>query len=76
MALNVQYCSNASEIIDNADNTYIRVFMSPEIPGKAELPYFPAAYYEGGVWPEGDSGIAVQGQARSVITLRWIYSKN
>lgn len=61
MALNVQYCSNASEIIDNADNPYIRVFMSPEIPGKAELPYFPAAYYEGGVWAKGDSGIAVQG---------------
>ena len=61
MALNVQYCSNASEIIDNANNPNIRVFMSPEIPGKAILPYYPAAYYEGGVWAKGDSGIAIQG---------------
>ena len=55
MALNVQYCSNADELLDNADNPYIRVFLSPEIAGAAEVPYFPAAYWEGGMWTSGTS---------------------
>ena len=61
MALNVKYCSNADEILDNADNPYIRVFMSPEIPGAANVPYYPAAYWEGGVWARGDSSALIQG---------------
>lgn len=61
MALNVQYCSNAGEIMETAHNPYIRVFMSPEIARDAELPYRPAAYYPGGVWARGDSYIGIAG---------------
>ena len=55
MALNVQYCSNADELLDNATNPYIRIFKSPEIAGAANVPYYPAAYWEGGLWVRGDS---------------------
>ena len=55
MALNVQYCSNADELLDNATNPYIRIFKSPEIAGAATVPYYPAAYWEGGLWVRGDS---------------------
>lgn len=55
MALNVQYCSNADDLLDNADNPYIRIFKSPEIAGAANVPYYPAAYWEGGLWVRGDS---------------------
>ena len=61
MALNVKYCSNADEILNNANNPYIRVFMSPEISGSAIYPYYPVAYWEGGVWARGDSNILIQG---------------
>lgn len=72
MALNVQYCSNANELLENANNPYLRIFMSPEVAGSANLPYYPTAYYPGGVWVRGDSAIMVQGA--SAVTYNFAVS--
>ena len=54
MGINVQYCTNADEILSNANNPYIRVFMSPEIPSSTMMPWEPEYYYQGGSWSRGD----------------------
>ena len=61
MAFNVQFCSNADELRQQANNPYIRVFMSPEISGSAVLPYYPSVYWEGGTWARGDNYVSIAG---------------
>ena len=60
MGLNVQYCSNAQEIHDGANNPHIRVFLSPEVAGSAALPYYPSVYWEGGMWARGDNYVSIR----------------
>ncbi len=60
MALNVQYCTNADEIRETADKPFIRVFLSPDVPNAAIVPYYPAEYYEGGEWVKGDNYVSLR----------------
>lgn len=66
MGVNVRYCSNADEILDNADNPYIRVYLSPEIPSASMMAYRPAAWWRpdgspGGWWARGDRATTIEG---------------
>ena len=66
MGVNVRYCSNADEILNNANNPYIRVYLSPEIPSASMMAYRPAAWWRpdgspGGWWARGDRPTTIEG---------------
>lgn len=61
MGLNVQYCSNAKEIMDGATNPYIRVYMAPTFSSSTDFSYLPTYYDTAGVWITGDSPVQIGG---------------
>ncbi len=61
MGLNVQYCSNAQEIMDGATNPYIRVYMAPTFSSSTDFSYLPTYYDTAGVWITGDSPVQIGG---------------
>ena len=61
MGFNVQYCSNADEIRENANNPYIRVYMAPTFSSNGTFSYLPTAYDSAGAWVCGDSYLSIAG---------------
>lgn len=60
MGLNVQYCSNAEELLDD-ENPYIRVYLAPTFSSSASFSYLPTAYDSEGFWTTGESRTQIGG---------------